>query len=652
MNPATSPTDTSSARLILLGNQPAQNEQSSHPTTGQTPTLANQPIGQSPLPAPGPSEVEKEKRSARENSSSITITTRPSTPEEITPVQKTLLQPCSPEDIAAGMREAVIHGDLEMLEFLVEKGGDVNHYYRGGRRSYTPTLGHLAIENGKPEILKWLIRHGFEINSIDGHGRSLLCLAIFKRDRETALWLMQQKGCDTKIATFEGKSCLHLAAEIDDLDLIIRLVESGLSIHGAGFYSRPPIYSTIEHGSRKTLEWMVANGIDIDNEKYPLKKFFYWAARKRNSEICKYLVDFGALAQYKNCGSTPLLEAVNLHTIEPERNRNDHVNTVKFVAQFSDMAFRLSVADYIGHANYNMTALMIAVKDNLYDLAPSLIEATLQHPDAEKLIHEALPLAKSVFMKELLTRALINPEIFTSEIAQATRQSASSKSGVSSIPLLQKIGEKLGDLHAIQSQLGSSSSGLTPLQNEAAKHGIFAGLMEWRIGLQDSSDIYGDDDEEIPASLLRKLTHSSVEEIDSLIQQGEQWESQQLKPIIHGLFQSCHSMSQNGMSVSDLEKVFSGSGFYQPIARRIAAAWEDARASHQQYSNSSSSQISQQASDKLRNSFRQALKARLDSAATIQFPTNDPAIPQRSKDLFSNLLARQLSLVAEFWRAE
>lgn len=652
MNPATSPTDTSSARLILLGNQPAQNEQSSHPTTGQTPTLANQPIGQSPLPAPGPSEVEKEKRSARENSSSITVTARSSIPEEITSVQQTLLQPSSPEDIAAGMREAVIHGDLEMLEFLVEKGGDVNHYYRGGRRSYTPTLGHLAIENGKPEILKWLIRHGFDINSIDKYGHSLLHRALVQKDRETAHWLIGQEDFNVKKITFHGQNCLHIAATLNYLDVIIRLVDRGINLDDEDMGGDTTVNYTVEYGTAETLKWMVENGVDLNSPPYSLDKLLLNAARQRLSDVCQYLIELGASPQYHLNGYTPLLHAVMWYANMDFKPTPKCVNTIKLLAPLSDITFRLSDRNYLEHHEYNRTALMIVAAKNLCDFAPPLIEATLQHPEATKLINEALPLAKSVLMKDLLTRALINPQIFKSEPEQPIGDNTSRKPGISSGPLLRKIGEKLDYLHATSWYLGDFLEGMTKMQSEAANNGILAGLKEWRMGLNDSSDIYGDDNDDIPQNLLEYLTHSTIEETDTLIEQGEQWESQQLKPIIHGLFQSCHSMSQNGMSVSDLEKVFSGSGFYQPIARRIAAAWEDAWTSHQQYSNSSSSQISQQASDKLRNSFRQALKARLDSAATIQYPINHPAIPQERKDLFSNLMARQLSLVAEFWRAE
>jgi hypothetical protein len=188
------------------------------------------------------------------------------------------------------------------------------------------------------------------------------------------------------------------------------------------------------------------------------------------------------------------------------------------------------------------------------------------------------------------------------------------------------------------------------LQKEAAKQGIFAELIQWRLNLVDSSKLFNNGEEDFPQDLVESLTNSAINEIDNLINQGNQWEEKQLKPIVNRLFNICCDLMKNGMQPSALPDVIAGLGFYQPIAQGIVEAWMSVYAAHTKSSNSSSRELSDQEVRDLEKKFRIELKSRLDSMSGALLRIDNANIPIESQHLYTDLMARQLALIAPLWR--
>ncbi|WP_264705551.1 ankyrin repeat domain-containing protein [Wolbachia endosymbiont (group A) of Gymnosoma rotundatum] len=86
---------------------------------------------------------------------------------------------------------AVFHGNLEITEYLIEKGADVN---ARNRNSNTPL--HLAIMKGKIDVVKVLLKHNADVNAKNN----------------------------------EGKTALHYATDFNHRDLVELLLAHGASI--------------------------------------------------------------------------------------------------------------------------------------------------------------------------------------------------------------------------------------------------------------------------------------------------------------------------------------------------------------------------------------------------------------------------------------
>ena len=70
------------------------------------------------------------------------------------------------------IHEAAIHGDLEVVKYLVAKGADVNAMHRGG---LTPLM--TAATRGRLDVVKFLVDKGADVNARGNDGETPLTLA-------------------------------------------------------------------------------------------------------------------------------------------------------------------------------------------------------------------------------------------------------------------------------------------------------------------------------------------------------------------------------------------------------------------------------------------------------------------------------------------
>ncbi|XP_046584659.1 transient receptor potential cation channel subfamily A member 1 homolog [Haliotis rubra] len=107
------------------------------------------------------------------------------------------------------LHAAAAHGDLEMVEFLCEKGGDVRETDRGEQ-----TVVHAAAGSSleAAEKLYYLIEEKrAPFLDVDKKGRTALFPAAEVGDREVVEYLVE-KGIDPTKHDNDGKSVLDVAA--------------------------------------------------------------------------------------------------------------------------------------------------------------------------------------------------------------------------------------------------------------------------------------------------------------------------------------------------------------------------------------------------------------------------------------------------------
>ena len=124
---------------------------------------------------------------------------------------------------ATALWAASTGGHLEIVEYLISRGADVN---KPTLTQSTPLRG--ASFHGHLKVMKYLLEKGADINTPNCIGQSPLCIAAMRGQLEAVQFLVSQ-GADIHQKTINGYSVIHLAATKGRLDIVKFLLSSGIS---------------------------------------------------------------------------------------------------------------------------------------------------------------------------------------------------------------------------------------------------------------------------------------------------------------------------------------------------------------------------------------------------------------------------------------
>ena len=227
------------------------------------------------------------------------------------------------------------------------------------------------------------------------------------------------------------------------------------------------------------------------------------------------------------------------------------------------------------------------------------------------------------------------------------------------------------------------------MQKKSALVGILAELPAWKIA-KGIEKIFS---RKLTPSLLpiqKKVATFISEDIEVLATQANGWEDTHLVPVIKHLYPSCLMHALSAHPASGIIKELTDKGLYHPIARRIASAWTSAwvamseeatpllrptpAAQIEDWDLEDLADLDPTTGDvvirpdtvarnidsfvgtpvglRLLQAFCAALKDEFDAVESRILHTDDVNLPPESKNLYADLMMRQLHLIAQFWRAE
>ena len=198
-------------------------------------------------------------------------------------------------------------GDCETVSWLIKHGVDVNFCNQKKYRAV-----HGAAQEGNLDVLKLLHKNGGNIHQLTSNGFNCIMLASEGNgDCETVSWLISQgvdvNHCDNYLFT-----AVHYAAFNGKLDLLKLLHRNGAKIDQVDRDGKSPIITaSLGTGDCDTVEWLIKQGVDVNNSNKDGLTAVHCAAEKNNLHLLKLLHKHGAnIHQVGSVSTSPIMSAL------------------------------------------------------------------------------------------------------------------------------------------------------------------------------------------------------------------------------------------------------------------------------------------------------------------------------------------------------
>lgn len=156
-------------------------------------------------------------------------------------------------------RGVVMDGNADTVKLFLEAGMPVE----------TADALHLAVDIGKPDVVKLLLEHGADKNGKDAYGQSLIMTAA-SNHRPEILAMLIAAGADINAANQYRITPLAVAAEQGHLDLVNMLVAAGAKVNARDTAGGTALSVAILRGYKEIVEALLKAGTDVQRDKEDL----------------------------------------------------------------------------------------------------------------------------------------------------------------------------------------------------------------------------------------------------------------------------------------------------------------------------------------------------------------------------------------------
>jgi len=144
----------------------------------------------------------------------------------------------------------------------------------------------------------YLLTKGLDINSIDEHNFTPLCMAVLNwvglENNTEWIKLLIKKGSNINYIASRGTTPLMLAVDCNNIDYVKILVDAGAKINIADSSGLTALHKTTLRGNNEIATYLISKGIIIDSKDKNGMTALHFAAVYGRSEIAKALIQKGA----------------------------------------------------------------------------------------------------------------------------------------------------------------------------------------------------------------------------------------------------------------------------------------------------------------------------------------------------------------------
>lgn len=183
------------------------------------------------------------------------------------------------------MLKAIAIDDQATVEALLKRGMDVDSVSPKG-----DSLLMLAVREGKPEVIKTILRYRPKLNARNALGETALMLASIRGQPQTVKWLLDGGAA----VDHPGWTPLIYAASTNQLDIARMLLERGANVNATAENGTTALMMAAREGHLPMVLLLMEKGADI-NHKTPYGYTALGMAMSRGKqEVAEVLARAGA----------------------------------------------------------------------------------------------------------------------------------------------------------------------------------------------------------------------------------------------------------------------------------------------------------------------------------------------------------------------
>ena len=227
-------------------------------------------------------------------------------------------------DMEAEAKKAAAKGDIPAMERLIARG----FYLATGLDVHEVTVLHVAVENGRAEMVEFLLAKGVPVDVCDRYRRTPLMFAAFYAHTGIFEFLVG-KGADIHLRNFFNWSLFSVAdpeqepiarllfsmiGDKDRTEILFSSAQSGnvmriralMSLEGFDIHSRDPEGNTALHiaaydSHPDVVRFLVAAGLDVNAEnQFGDTPLAHATLGRKSREIVAFLLSAGADVEHEN----------------------------------------------------------------------------------------------------------------------------------------------------------------------------------------------------------------------------------------------------------------------------------------------------------------------------------------------------------------
>ncbi len=271
-------------------------------------------------------------------------------------------------------------GFLDVAKYLLEVGANPKDCLENGGMSAI----WLASQEGKIEILDFLLRLGVDVNVCDSKQRTPLFVAC-KNGHAAAAQLLLDHGANPHIFKHRGTSPLYFAARNGHYLIVKMLIERGANLHAAKSTGTAPIFVACQEGRKDVVDLLLKHGADPNSRKtggwtclmVRLAKLFKKNKEKKRKGEKKITLTFEIFKIAARNNHLKIVDLLLAQNCDVNATSIDGTTALYYASLegHSEIVRRLlSCGAFVGRKRSGRTPLFVASKNSHFEVVCLLLE--------------------------------------------------------------------------------------------------------------------------------------------------------------------------------------------------------------------------------------------------------------------------------------